>query len=268
MSLEFEQGPGFWATMPARYRELFHGSAVLEHAAIAARRRGAPAHAEIWRRLPQGAAVACLVAEDRPGMHSYLGTVFAARSIDILSAQVFSRATPQGAEVVDFLSIRREEGTTAPLVEADLSQVADLLSGLMTGELRVGGRPLEVRSAPSRYAATLVRFEEGSGTDPATLVLETLERPGLLRTVAAALINARVRILSSARTGGPGARAIHRFAIAEMGGGPPDQCRRGHLQAEVLRVVEPAARLLSPPAQGQRRVIGAGNVPAPARRAH
>src|SRR5260370_9138961 len=82
----------FYETMPARYRQLFRGPTVEEHAAIAARRGSAPAHAEIWRRLPHGAAIPCIVAEDRPGLLSYLGSAFPTPPSDILSAPVITPA--------------------------------------------------------------------------------------------------------------------------------------------------------------------------------
>lgn len=228
--------------MPARYRQLFRGPNVEQHAAIAARRGSAPAHAEIWRRLPHGAAIACIVAEDRPGLLSYLGSAFTTRSIDILSAQVYARANPHGAEVVDLFWIRRDETVASAVVEGDLSRVADLLGGLMTGDLRMDGRPLGARHLVSQESATLVRFEEVPEVGPATLSLETVERPGLFRAVTAALLDADVRIVASKRASGQGARVVHRFSLAEHDGRTPDQYRRGVLQGEVLRVVEPVTR--------------------------
>ena len=47
-----------------------------------------------------------------------------------------------------------------PSVESDLVRIADLLGGLMTGELRMDGRPLGARHVASSESATLVRFED------------------------------------------------------------------------------------------------------------
>jgi UTP:GlnB (protein PII) uridylyltransferase len=235
--------PPFHRTMPARYRELFHGPTVQEHAAIVAHRGSSPAHAEIWRRLPQGGAIACVVAEDRPGLLSFLDTAFTARSIDIVSAQIFGRASPTGAEVVDFFWLRRDEDLGSALVEADLGYVADFLGGLMTGDLRVDGRPLGTRKVAARESATLVGFEDASDGGLSTLCLETVERPGLFHAVTTALLDAKVRIIRSKRAPGPGSRVIHRFIIAERSGRTPDQQRRGLLQTEVLRAVESIARI-------------------------
>lgn len=87
-----------------------------------------------------------------------------------------------------------------------------------------------------------MRFEEVPESGPATLSLETVERPGLFRAVTTALLDANVRIIASKRASGQGARVVHRFTLAEHDGRTPDQYRRGLLQAEVLRVVEPVTR--------------------------
>jgi UTP:GlnB (protein PII) uridylyltransferase len=242
MSSATASAPAFYETMPARYRQLFRGPTVYEHAAIVGRRGAAPAHAEIWRRLPQGGAIACVVAEDRPGLLSYLGTAFIAQSIDILSAQLYTRRDPRRAEVVDFFWLRRDDAIATSVVEADLMRVADLLGGLMTGELRVDGRPLDARSLAAPDDATIIRFDDTPSTEAAILILETIERPGLFRAVSTALLSAHARILASKRSSGPGGRVVHRFSIAEKDGTTPDQYRRGVLQAEVLRVVGPGAR--------------------------
>ncbi len=234
--------PAFYDSMPSRYRQLFRGPTVSEHAAIVARRGTAPAYAEIWRSLPQGGVIACIVADDRPGVLSCLGTALAAQSIDILSAQVYARRNRQGAEVVDFFWLRRDDAIASSLVETDLARVADLLGGLITGELRVDGRPLAGRHAASPEAATLVRFDEPTDAGPATLSLETIEHPGLFRAVTSALLRANVRIIGSKRTPGPGSHVVHRFSISEVNGKAPDQYRRGLLQAEILRVLEPVVR--------------------------
>ena len=193
--------------------------------------------------MPQGGAIACVVAEDRPGLLSFLDTAFTARSIDIVSAQIFGRASPTGAEVVDFFWLRRDEDLGSALVEADLGYVADFLGGLMTGDLRVDGRPLGTRKVAARESATLVGFEDASDGGLSTLCLETVERPGLFHAVTTALLDAKVRIIRSKRAPGPGSRVIHRFIIAERSGRTPDQQRRGLLQTEVLRAVESIARI-------------------------
>jgi UTP:GlnB (protein PII) uridylyltransferase len=241
MSPAARREPVFYETMPRRYQQLFRGPSVHEHAAIVGRRGDAPAYAEIWRRLPQGGAIVCLVAENRPGVLAYVGMAFAAQSIDILAAHAYGRWDPKGAEVVDLFWLRRDEDVAPSLVEDDLIRVADLVGGLITGDLRIDGRPPGPRLAPTADSATLVRFDEGNRTNVAVLTLDTIERPGLFRAATEALQRSNVRIHGSRRVPGPGGRVVLRFDISDQDGRWPDQYRRGVLQAEVLRVAEAAA---------------------------
>ena len=240
MAAHLVRAPAFYETMPRRYQQLFRGPTVVEHAAIAARRRSAPAHGEIWRRLPQGAAIVCLVAEDRPGLLSYLATALTTQSIDLLAAHVYSRFDPDGGEWVDFLWLRRDETLAPALIEADVARVVDLLGGLLTGELRMNGRPAPRRRRQWTDASIMVRLDPGDGPRrPASLAVETHEQPSLLRAVRQRLERAGARVLDARRVPGPGARVTHRFSVVEADGRAPDQYRRGVLQAEVLRMLEP-----------------------------
>jgi UTP:GlnB (protein PII) uridylyltransferase len=232
--------------MPPRYRQLFRGPTVHEHAAIVARRGRAPAHAEIWRRLAHGGVVVCVVADDQPGLLSHLGTALTTQSLDLLAAQVYGRVAPRGAEVVDLLWLRRDTELGSPVVDADMARLAGLLGGLATGELRSDGRALDPRRT-SAASATLVHFDDEKGSKGSTsLILETVERPGLFRAVLDALVRAGVQLRGSRRASGGAGRVVHRFVIAEGNGLAPDQYRRGILQAEVLRVVELVAHRAPP----------------------
>src|SRR3981081_3426422 len=91
----------FSASMPARYRELFDTSTAREHAAIVSRREQAPAQVEIWKRLSDGGAILFVVADDRPGLLSFISAALVVHSIDVVAAQVYTRAAPGGAEAVD-----------------------------------------------------------------------------------------------------------------------------------------------------------------------
>jgi UTP:GlnB (protein PII) uridylyltransferase len=235
VQVETHRFPPFYETMPHRYRQLFHGATVQQHEAIVARRGGAPAYAQIWRRLPQGGAIVCVVADDRAGIFSSLGVALATQSIDLLAAQVYGRKTPWGTEVVDLLWLRRDEEVAPAIVAADVARVADFLGGLMNGDLRSDGRPL--RRSIGAQDATLVHYEGESG-GPVAMTLETVERPGLFRAVTLALEATGVRILRSRRVPGVAGRVVHRFVLAEHDGAVPDQYRRGLFQSEVLRVVE------------------------------
>ncbi len=192
----------------------------------------------------------CVVADDQPGLLSHLGTALTTQSLDLLAAQVYGRVAPRGVEVVDLLWLRRDAELRSAVFDADMARLAGLLGGLATGELRADGRALDHRRT-SAASATLVHFDDEKGSKGSTsLILETVERPGLFRAVVDALVRAGVHLTGSRRASSGAGRVVHRFVIAEGNGVAPDQYRRGVLQAEVLRVVELVAdREPSPAAQ-------------------
>ncbi len=88
----------------------------------------------------------------------------------------------------------------------------------MTGDLRTDGHSLGPQGhVPTPHSATLVHFEEVPERGPATLCLETEERPGLFRAVTSALQVANVRIIASRRANGDGAQS-HPPLLARRGG--------------------------------------------------
>ncbi|HSU41796.1 MAG TPA: hypothetical protein VLJ38_19590, partial [Polyangiaceae bacterium] len=52
----------FRITMPATYGDVYAAEEIVEHASIVARRWLQPVHVELWRPLPAGGAVLCVVA--------------------------------------------------------------------------------------------------------------------------------------------------------------------------------------------------------------
>ena len=229
--------------MPPRYRESFDGTAVREHAAIASRRDGAAAHVEIWRRLPQGGAVACIVADDRPGLLSLISATLVAQSLDVVAAQAYTRALPGGgAEAVDFLWLRRDAEHPMPVRSADATRVAELLGGLIAGKLSLEGVMGRARSraAGAPGSTTRVTFNETVNLGLSVLTVETYDRPGLLLAITLALFQARVQIVSSeAET--TGERVVDRFSIVELDGSPILRNRRGAVQTAVLAAIDTLA---------------------------
>jgi [protein-PII] uridylyltransferase len=230
----------FRASMPARYRESFEGTAMREHAAIVARRGDAPAHVEIWRRLPQGGAVACIVADDRPGLLSLISASLVVQSLDIVSAQAYTRALSDGrSEAVDFLWLRRDAEHPLPIRAADAVQVAALLGGLITGKRSLESvmRRARPRDSLAPGATTRVTFNETPNHGVSVLTVETFDRPGLLLAITLALFNARVQIVGTeAETAG--SRVVDRFTIVELDGAPIQRNRRGAVQTAVLAAID------------------------------
>jgi [protein-PII] uridylyltransferase len=231
------------ASMPARYRESFDGAAIREHAAIVARRDGAPAHVEIWRHQPKGGAIACVVADDRPGLLSLISAALVVKSLDVVTAQAYTRSTPSGSEAVDFLWLRRDADNPTPIRSTDATQVRSLLVGLVTGTetLESVMRRARARPPPALGATTRVAFHETATLGLSVLTVETHDRPGLLLAITLALFKARVQIVGSeAQTKDD--HVVDRFSIVELDGTPIQKTRRGAVQTAVLEAIDSVSR--------------------------
>jgi [protein-PII] uridylyltransferase len=225
----------FLASMPLRYRELFDGAAAREHQSIVERRGDSPVHAELWRRLPHGHAIACVAAADRPGLLSFIAAALVVNGLDVESAQAFTRETT--GEAVDLFWLRRDGALPSPVLEADLARVSILLRDLVSGRTTIDAITARTRLPPPPDAATRVTFEETADGGVSVLTVETFDRPGLLLAVTRALYRARVQIIASeARS--DGGRVVDRFSIVELDGAPLRASRRGLLQVEVLAAID------------------------------
>jgi [protein-PII] uridylyltransferase len=243
-ALPFE--PGFRASMPDRYLHAFDEAAVGEHAAIVARRKGSPAHVEIWRQQSKGIGVVCVVADDRPGLLSFISAALAIHRMDVLSAQAYTRRLPDGsAEAFDLLWLRRDPaaGHPLPLLEADVEGIACVLREIITGALSI--EAAAERARPSRDvppgASTHVTFHEDAAEGLVVLTVETFDRPGLLLAITLALFRAKVQILSSDAVTQSG-RVVDRFTIVEVDGSPIPRTRRGIVQIAVLEAMDALTR--------------------------
>src|SRR5690349_7663317 len=108
----------FIASMPPAYSQAFDIADAEEHARIAAARGSSVAEVAIWRMLPQGVAILCVVAEDRPGLVALVSSAFLAHALDVRSAQIYCRTTDGGlVEAVDFFWLR-SVSPGAPLEQA------------------------------------------------------------------------------------------------------------------------------------------------------
>jgi len=105
-----ERAVQFLESMPAAYRNAFSDSDVEEHAQIAQQRGSDLAQAVVWRTLPQGLAILCVVTEDRPGLVALVSSAFLAHALDVRSAQIYCRTHPAGVDAVDFFWLRNVGG--------------------------------------------------------------------------------------------------------------------------------------------------------------
>lgn len=241
----------FVASMPPRYRDQFDATAAREHSAIAGRRGDSPIHTELWRRLPHGGAIACVVARDRPGLLSFISASLVIHGMDVEAAQAFTRAGT--GEAVDLFWLKRDSASAgtlpSPVIEADVARVGDLLRELFTGRTTLDEVTARAQARPSptaRASGTRVTFEELDDGGVAVLTVETFDRPGLLLAVTRALYRARVQIIAS-EAKSSGGSVVDRFSIVELDGAPLRPARRGLLQVEVLAAIDALAHVPSSP---------------------
>jgi len=246
-SLALEAESAFFASMPERYREAFESADAREHAAIVSRRGGAPAHLEIWRRIPDGGAILCVVGDDRPGLLSFISAALLVHKMDVIGAKVFTRSAgaanaARGAEAVDFFWIRRDAALAMPVLRADILGIGDVLGALVRGELTVESVARQSRASRPvpRGAFTHATFDD-AGDGLTELTVQTFDRPGLLLSISHALFRAQVQIVESEATTREG-RVVDRFTIAELDGSPVSRQKRGVVQMEVLGAIDALTR--------------------------
>jgi [protein-PII] uridylyltransferase len=236
----------FAATMPERYRETFDAVAVAQHAAIVGRRGRLPAHLEVCARLPAGVTIVCVVADDRPGLLSRIAASLVIHSMDILSAQAYTRVSTAGTgEAVDFLWLRRIGQGGPPLSDLECERIADVLRALVTGERSMDAEVSGARAAPRQAFATRIAMSDTENGE-LLMTIEASDRPGLLLAITRSLFRAGVQIVASEATT-EGGRVVDRFTIVEIDGSPVSEKRRRSLQTDVLAAVDAVARGPSPP---------------------
>ena len=147
----------FAASMPARYRVLFDQRAIARHAAVALRRGGRPACAEVWRALPDGSAALCIVAEDRPGLLSAIAAALVLHKLDVLTALVFSRSLPSGeSEAVDLVWVRRASQKDTDAIGADESEsIGEVLGAIVSGKISTEQIASQATAPPSEADPTV-----------------------------------------------------------------------------------------------------------------
>jgi UTP:GlnB (protein PII) uridylyltransferase len=227
----------FRDSMPPTYRQQQTADEIRAHAQIVWRRGDEPAYAEIWtKRL--NAIVACVVADDLPGLSSLIRATVAAHGIDILAAQSYCRNNEKGRpEAVHFLWLSpTREGAGADIGEKDIANVSKSLSELLRGETDLGAVIERASTAPPSVAQPLVDVGFAEDVDAEGAVLLTVDakdRPGLLATITSVLYAKEVSVLhSDVTTSGCQARA--RFHVVEADGAPLTQSRARDVADAVL----------------------------------
>ncbi len=227
----------FLRSMPMTYRRLFDEGAQHEHAAIAYRRGASASHLEIWRKLPERIVAITLIAEDRPGLLSRVSAALVAHDMDVVAAQAYGRMRADGErEAVDFVWIRRlpGDGGMAPSIRTrDVAQIGEALDALVRGQASFDGAVSFARAIRSADSSTRVRFERDLRDGASVLLVDAVDRPGLLLVVARTLFEERVQIVGSHVTTEEG-HVLDTFQVTELDGSPLTGARQLAVQTAVL----------------------------------
>jgi UTP:GlnB (protein PII) uridylyltransferase len=228
----------FRATMPSAYGSVYSPEEIAEHAAIVGRRGMHPAHVELWRALPGGGAVLCVVADDHPGFLSTVSAVLYLHELDVATAQIYCRARPDGVgEAVDFFWVRpTTRGSPHPIEPDEIASVNRVLGELVVRQACPDPIAPPRRGARDADAVPLARvfFETRPlRTGNYVLVVEALDFPGLLMSVARVLHRQNLDILASdIRT--EGNRVHDRFTVVDTLGEPLQPARLAAIRAAVV----------------------------------
>jgi [protein-PII] uridylyltransferase len=217
----------FLASMPDRYLLANAPDAIAAHAKLALEREqgGAVVRASILPSRHAEVAELCVVAADRPGLLARISAAITAGRLEVLAAQVYSRAVPgaERTEAVDLFWVRdRVDGADA--AARALGRLVKDLEDVCTGavdaekllEQRAGGSS-QWRERPSPAVVTEVVVEDRASPRHTVIEIFAKDRPGLLYTVARSLHELGLSIaLSKINT--EGTRVADVFYVSELDG--------------------------------------------------
>jgi [protein-PII] uridylyltransferase len=214
----------FIASMPGAYAQAFDHADAEEHARIVLGRGSAIAQVVVWRMLPQGVAILCVVAEDRPGLVALVSAAFLAHALDVRSAQIYCRTTPDGGvEAVDFFWLRNVSsgaGLDVSRLEACARTIRELLGAEADG-------PRLPDHATGFDAGAHVAFtQDPAASDRYEVTLEARDFPGLLHTVARLLHQHGLEVIRCEIRTEEGIARDRFWVTSFSGGAPPDQLQQ------------------------------------------
>lgn len=241
--IESEEVIAFTNSMPEAYAETYDFAERAEHLGIVKRRASATVHLERWRTLPDGGALICVVADDRPGLLSFICNALLRRRLEVRVAQIYSRQRPDDTlEAVDFFWLRPmpQGGLVRAIEDSELEKVAASLADVLEA-------PPEPVLAPSSRSPGSDVFDptphpraffntKAMRRGEFVLVVEAPDYPGLLLSITTALHAQGVEIVSSdIRTEGALARDC--FMIRDAKGGELDPERLSVIRQAVVSAV-------------------------------
>ena len=216
----------FLDSMPERYLLANGPEAIVAHARVALDRARArtPVHAAIVPARHPEACELCVVADDAPGLLARIAAAITASRLEVLGAQVYSRAREGGAtEAVDLFWVRDARAGTDGVASAMQRLLRDLES-VCTGKVdpqellreRIGtASPWRERPSPAVLSEVVV----DDRASPRHTVIEVFakDRPGLLYSLSSALHGLGLSIaLSKINT--EGTKVADVFYVNELDG--------------------------------------------------
>ena len=227
----------FIASMPAAYIQAFGEADAEEHAQIVVDRGAEIARVVVWRSLPQGMAILCVVTDDRPGLVALVSSAFLAHALDVRAAQIYCRSCPDGRlEAVDFFWLRSAAGAV-PLDLGRLEACGRTIQQLLSTEADNVRVPEVTRSDA---VAKLTYVPDASTQDGWDVSLEAQDFPGLLHTVARLLHQHGLEVVRcEIRTEDGVAR--DRFIVTSFTGAPAEHSLQA-FRSSLLAVIRALGR--------------------------
>jgi UTP:GlnB (protein PII) uridylyltransferase len=192
----------FLRSMPPAYAQSFSARDIAEHAEIVSRRGELSAHAEPWRGRSSASSYVCVVAEDRPGLLSFVTDALLLHALNIQSAQIYCRLREDGTwEAIDFFCVEPAcaSGEVATVEPSELMSFAQTLRELIAEEQVVERKASERDTIPvPRPRPSRVYFDvDALKRNELCLVVDTPNFSGLLFCISSALHGQNARIMSS-----------------------------------------------------------------------
>ncbi|HYQ14098.1 MAG TPA: hypothetical protein VEQ58_00010 [Polyangiaceae bacterium] len=226
------------ASMPPAYTQIFERRDIAEHVAIVNARGYRRAYAAEWRQLPGGTIIACIVADDIPGLLSLVSTAFVSHHLDVTSAQIFCRPRPAGVEAIDFFWLKRARPSRLPqqIDTSEIDSVSRMLDELVSEESQ--GRMLAARELERVSPELPVRprvFYDTRALRRGEVILNivTPDRPGLLLAITLSFAQQGLEVVASEVRTDQGV-ASDRFTLRDSSGGTLSANRLADIQRQII----------------------------------
>lgn len=213
----------FLSSMPERYTLAASAEAVCAHARVAQARGDEAVHVDQVPSRHPGIAELCVTALDRPGLLASIAAVITAHRLEVLAAEVYSRAAPSGTEAVDLFWVKARGASQELSPGVVLAMKRDLL-GILAGDMSSEellesrlGRASQWRERPSPRVRTEVSVDDRASPTHTVIEVFAKDRPGLLFSLARAFRELGLQIaLSKINT--EGNKVADVFYVTELDG--------------------------------------------------